>query len=124
MSKQSIEAWVSKIPKLELNQPLIILGGTAYTPNQVLSEVSRGTALGNQLQGQIEKRSFTAAIDKYALALLRLKERLGKMPSDARIAHGTSVFSPQELLKEIEAGTPVGRSFVEAEVRRVEEILQ
>jgi hypothetical protein len=123
MSKESIEAWVSKIPKLELNQPLIILGGTAYTPNQVLSEVSRGTALGNQLQEQIEKRQFTAAIDKYALALLRLRERYSKMPSDARIAHGTRVFSPQELLREIESGTPVGRSFIEAEVKRTEEVL-
>lgn len=124
MSKQTIEAWVSKIPKLERDQPLIVLGDSAYTPNQVLSEVSRGTALGNQLQQKIEAGKFSPAMDKYALALLRLRERLGKMPSDARIAHGGKVFSPQELLKEVEAGTPIGRSFIEAEVKRTEEVLK
>lgn len=124
MSKDVVTAWYSKIPPLERNQPIIVLGTSAYNPNQVLNEVSQGTPLGNRLQEQIEKRQFTAAIDKYALALLRLRERLGKMPPDARIAHGTRVFSPQELLKEIESGTAVGRSFIEDEVKRVEEVLK
>jgi hypothetical protein len=124
MSKDIVAAWYQKLPSIERNQPLIVLGNSAYTPNQVLSEVTQGTALGNQLQQTLEARRFSPTMDKYALALLRLQERLGKMPSDARISSGTRVFSPQELLKEVESGTPVGRSFIESEVKRTEEVLK
>jgi hypothetical protein len=124
MSLESVERWYSRIPAIERDQPLVLLDGFAYTPNQVLSEVRRNTPTGARLQQVIERRTFTEAIDKYGLAILRLKERLAKTPPDFKIFVGPRSFTPQELLKEIEAGTKIGRSFIEAEVTRVEEVLK
>lgn len=124
MSLQVVEQWYQKIPSIEKNQPLIISGSSVYSPNQVLDEVRKGTALGNVLQKVIETRSFTDAIDKYALAIARLKERLAKMPADTRIVWSQRSYSPQQMLKEIQDGTKVGRSMIEAEANRVEEVLK
>lgn len=124
MSRQVVETWHQKIPAIERNQPLIIFGSSAYTPNQVMDEVRKGTALGDSLQKVIETRSFTQAIDKYALAITRLKERLAKMPPDTEIVWGNRTYTPQQMLQEIQNGTKVGRSMIEAEVTRVGEVLK
>jgi hypothetical protein len=123
MSSKIVEQWFQRIPSLERNQPLITLGNTAYSPNQVLDEVTRGTPLGADLQRIIEQRRFSDVIDKYALAILRLKDRLKKMPPDSRLVVGTRAYSPSQAIEEIQGGTRVGRSLIEAEVRRVEEVL-
>ena len=68
MSRELVEQWIRRLPSIERSQPLVILGDSAYSPNQVLDEVTRGTPIGSQLQGIIEQRRFTEAIDKYALA--------------------------------------------------------
>jgi hypothetical protein len=119
-----VQQWYQKIPSIERNQPLIITGGHAYSPNQVLTEVQQGTALGQALQTVIESRSFTEALDKYALAILRWKERLSKMPKDSRFVWDDRYYTPAEMLYEIENGTPVGRKMIEAEVKNVEGVLQ
>ena len=124
MSRERIEAWHSKIPSIERGQPLIILEGTAYSTNQVLAEVTAGTALGNQLQRVIEQRQFTEVLDKYGLAVGRLKERVRNMDPGTEITVGTRTLTPEELMHEIQEGTRIGRMMIEAETRRVEEVLE
>lgn len=124
MSLQVVQQWYQTIPAIERNQPLIISGSAAYSPNQVLDEVKKGTARGAELQRVIETRSFTEAIDKYALAITRLKDRLAKMTPDTRIIWGQRSYSPQQMLQEIQNGTKVGRAMIEAEATRVEEVLK
>lgn len=123
MSTELVEQWFQRIPSIERAQPLIILGDTAHSPNQVLDEVRRGTPLGAEMQRIIEQRRFSEVMDKYALAVLRLKERLGKMPPDTSLIVGTRTYSPHQAIQEIQSGTKVGRSLIEAEVRRVGEVL-
>ena len=124
MSKEIVEAWYGKIPKIERNQLLVICEGVAYSPNAILEEVNRDSAIGLSLQKTIEERRFTDVLDKYSLGVVRLKERLNKLPPEFGIVVSGKRYSPSELLYEIENGTKVGRQFIETEITRTEEILE
>ena len=123
MSKEIVNAWYSKIPKIERDQVLVICEGVAYSPNAVIEEVRKDSAIGMTLQKIIEERRFTDVLDKYALSVIRLKERLRKLPEEFGIVVEGKRYSPKELLYEIENGTKVGRQFIETEITRTEEIL-
>lgn len=123
MSKEIVNAWYSKIPKIERDQVLVICEGVAYSPNAVIEEVRKDSAIGMTLQKIIEERRFTDVLDKYSLGVVRLKERLKKLPPEFGIVVEGKRYSPQELLYEIENGTKVGRRFIESEITRTEEIL-
>jgi len=123
MSKEIVKAWYNKIPEIERNQLLVICEGTAYSPNAVLEEVNKDSAIGLSLQKTIEERRFTDVLDKYSLGVVRLKERLKKLPPEFGIVVEGKRYSPSELLYEIENGTKVGRRFIETEITRTEEVL-
>jgi len=123
MSLEIVQRWLEKMPRIERDQPLLAIDTSAYTPNQVLDEVRRGTALGKALQAKIERRAFTDIQDKYSLAILRLKERLGRMPKDTRLVYGVRTLTPQQVINEIQQGTKLGRQLIESEITRVEEVL-
>ncbi len=123
MSRQAVEEWYSKIPTRQRASPLIILNGSAYSPNEVLTEVRANSELGQALQTVIEQRQFTPVLDKYALACTRLMTRLGSLPADTKLMEQQKSYSPSQLMQEIQNGTPVGRRVIEAEVKQVEETL-
>jgi len=54
MTLQVIRNWVSKLPPYELDMPIVMYNGVAYTPRQILEEVERGTQLGAVLQQMVE----------------------------------------------------------------------
>jgi len=124
MTVEIVEEWVNKLPRIERNQPLVIHGDRVYTPNEILAEVRAGTSLGSELQRIIEARAFTTVEEKYALAILRLKERLKKLPETYKTLIGEKIYTPSQLLEEIEKGTRVGRMLIEAEMTNLEEILK
>ena len=120
-----IREWVSRLPPQELDLPLIVLDGLAYTPRMVLAEVERGTTLGQRLQQLVEMRSFgTTMSEAYSLAKLRLKQILSRYPPDKPIVaalgvEGPIVYTPRELIEEIERGTPRGTQWIEGEINRM-----
>lgn len=124
MTLEIVEDWVNKLPRVERNQPLVIYRDRVYTPNEVLAEVRAGTSLSEELQRIIEARAFTTVEEKYALAILRLKERLKKLPETYKSLIGEKIYTPSQLLEEIEKGTRVGRMLIEAEMSNLEEILK
>jgi len=124
MTVEIVEDWVNKLPRVERNQPLVIHGDRVYTPNEILAEVRAGTSLGAELQRIIEARAFTTVEEKYALAILRLKERLMKLPETYKTLIGEKIYTPSQLLEEIEKGTRIGRMLIEAEMTNLEEILK
>jgi len=124
MTVEIVEDWVNKLPRVERNQPLVIHGDRVYTPNEILAEVRAGTSLGAELQRIIEARAFTTVEEKYALAILRLKERLKKLPETYKSIIGEKIYTPSQLLEEIEKGTRIGRMLIEAEMTNLEEILK
>ena len=124
MTVEIVEDWVNKLPRVERNQPLVIHGDRVFTPNEILAEVRAGTSLGAELQRIIEARAFTTVEEKYALAILRLKERLMKLPETYKTLIGEKIYTPSQLLEEIEKGTRIGRMLIEAEMTNLEEILK
>ena len=126
MTLQVIRNWVSKLPPYELDMPIIMLNGVAYTPRQILEEVERGTQLGAVLQRMVEMGyASLSQRDEEELAKMRLRQLLSRSTAlFARLSvTGAEVYTPQQILEEIERGTPIGRQWIEAEKSIIRRLL-
>lgn len=114
-----VQRWFDRLPSYERDLPLLMLNGVAYTPRTALREVERNTELGRRLQQMIEQRTVgTLASEEEALAKLRLEEMLRREPERplfATLILPPRTYKPSDLAKEVEAGTTVGRQWIEAE---------
>lgn len=112
--------------------PLLVLNGFAYTPRQTLDEVTRGTPIGDQLQTLIEQDRFgTAVVDEQELIKTRLRLSLQAKPQDKPlfVALPTSgvapkVFTPAQLIQEIENGTTIGKQWINNEANYMRRLLR
>ena len=124
MSKDLVTKWFNKISSTEQNLPLLVLNGMAYSPRQTLDEVNSGSPIGNQLQALIEAGKFgTAVEDATALAKARLRAKLSVKPQDKPLfaslptaGVGVKLFTPAQLLQEINSGSKVGQQWVSNEI--------
>lgn len=127
MTLAKIQRWFNSLPEAERDLPVVILSGIAYTPRMILMEVQRGTPVGQRLQMMVEAGTYgTTALEELQLAKVRLREVLLRMPNKPIIATlGTKyrVYTPQELLREIEMQTPIGMQWIQAELQHVRRIL-
>ena len=122
---ENVTEWYKGIPRIERNQPLIVHSGRIYTPEEVLAESKSGTALGRELESTIARRDFTDIVDEYAVAVERIRERVGKLPDSMRIASVSGAsYSPSDLLSQVEQGTDIGRALVDAEMSRMRDVLR
>lgn len=128
MTLQVIRNWVSKLPPYELDMPIVMYNGVAYTPRQILEEVERGTQLGAVLQQMVE--SGTPVLGQNPALSQSELEELAKMRLRQLLSHSTALFTvlsntgtgvtervytPQQILEEIERGTPIGKQWIKAE---------
>jgi len=125
MTKQVVSNWFSKLGQSEKNLPLLIYQGIVYTPQAVYDEVMRGSPLGDALQSLIEKQSFgTSAEDEQTVAKLRLTQIMRTKPDKPLFATlSGKVFTPSELLGEIENNTDIGRQWVGTEISHMRRIV-
>lgn len=125
MTKQVVSNWFSKLGQSEKNLPLLIYQGIVYTPQAVYDEVMRGSPLGDALQSLIEKQSFgTSAEDEQTVAKLRLTQIMRTKPDKPLFATlSGKVFTPSELLQEIENDTDIGRQWVGTEISHMRRIV-
>lgn len=119
MTLTLVQRWFDKLPQYEVDLPLLMVNGVAYTPRTALSEVQRNTALGQKLQAMIERRSVgTLASEEDTLARLRLQELLRRAPERplfATLVLPPRTYTPGDLLREVQQGTPVGLQWISAE---------
>ena len=128
MTLEVIRRWYNSLPPEERNLPLIIYQGVAYSPHAILLEVERGTQLGEYLQRKVESGSLgTTQEELKNLALIRLKMILSKYPPNtplvASLTYPPKVYTAEELLKQIEENTPIGKRFIEAEQKHALNLL-
>lgn len=128
MSRQLVERWFNKLSNTERDLPLLIVAGNAYTPRVALNEVKRGTILGKKLQTLIEKKSFgTNMIEERTLAKMRLRDILIREPEKPMfvIISGLAprAYTPQQLLREIDANTKIGRQWTNNEINHMRRVL-
>ena len=120
-----VERWYKSIPKIERSQPLLVHSGRIYTPEEVRMESERGTELGQELERVVATKNFTDIVDEYAVAVERLRERVSKLPEGMTIASVSGrAYTPSELISEVESGTDIGRSLVDAEMSRMRSVLR
>ena len=115
--KELVSNWFNKLPEAEKDLPLLIADGYAYTPRAAHAEVVRGSPLGDKLQRLIETGSFgTTFSDEQTIAKMRLTEIMRTKPEKPLFATlSGKVFTPSELLREIQNDTDIGRQWVENE---------
>ena len=125
MTKQVVSNWYSKLSQAEKNLPLLIYQGNVYTPQAAYDEVMRNSPLGDALQSLIEKQSFgTSAEDEQTVAKLRLTQIMRTKPDKPLFATlSGKVFTPSELLQEIENNTDIGRQWVGTEISHMRRIV-
>jgi hypothetical protein len=124
--KELVSAWFSRLPEGEKDLPLLLSDGSAYTPRVAYNEVMRGSDLGNKLQALIESGRFgTTYSDEQTIAKLRLTEIMRTKPEKPLFATlSGKVFTPSELLKEIQEGTSIGSQWVNNEVSHMKSLMQ
>jgi len=127
MTLHVVMAWYNRLPPVERDLPILILDGLAYTPNMVLAEVTRGSIVGERLQRLIEEgRLGNSRLEEEQLAKIRLKELLRRYPERPLVAvlREGRIFTPSQLIEEIERGTPVGRMLVISEIEYMKFLLR
>lgn len=110
MSKELISRWFSKLGEAEKDLPLLLSESNIYTPRTALNEVMRSSELGNKLQALIETGRFgTTAYEEEQVAKIRLRQILQAQPEKPLFATlSGKVFTPSQLLQEIESNTAIG----------------
>ena len=129
MTLAIVKRWFNRLPEAERDLPIVTVGGVAFTPRMILAEVERGTPLGRRLQAMIETGQLAASgpEDLERLAKLRLKMVLERLPERPLIAclreDHVRVYTPRQLLREVEAQTELGRAFIEAELEAMRRLI-
>jgi len=126
MSKELVARWYSKISETEKDLPLLLVDNYAYTPRMAYSEVMNGSALGAKLQSLIEMGKFgTSALDEQAIAKVRLQQILQSKPDKPMFATlSNKVYTPSELMQEIESGTQLGAQWLNNEISHMSNIVR
>jgi len=123
--KELVSNWFSKLPEGERDLPLLLSDGYAYTPRVAYNEVMRGSDLGNKLQALIESGRFgTTYLDEQTIAKMRLTEIMRTKPDKPLFATlSGKVFTPTELLQEIQNDTDIGKQWVNTEISHMHRIV-
>lgn len=119
--KEVIE-WFKKVPKVERFMPFLVYKGKVYTPSDIV-ELAKQNKLPDDLKKKVLSHQFTTILDKYIIGIERVRKVLKNLQSkgkDIQIAIGGKIYTPEQLLKEVERGTKIGRMLVEAEIDKWE----
>ena len=129
MNEEEVLNWINKLPKSELDIPLVVIDDRAYTPNEILEMVRRKVGLGRRLLtlDVSTLKRVPAEPQLHELAKIRLKKKLEEMPKKfvlARYVLGKKEkYSADELIEEIERESPIGREFIDTEKKIVRDLL-
>ena len=125
MSKDLVQKWYEHLPNQERELPLILLDGIVYTPTTAYNEVMRDSPVGIRLQALIEQGKFgTSTEDEQAIAKTRLEQWLSTQPDKPLFATlSNKVFTPSQLLEEIQSGTPIGEQWKNNEINHMRNLM-
>ena len=127
MSKELVARWFNKISATEQDLPLLLVDNYAYTPRMAYNEVMNGSVLGARLQALIEMGKFgTSSLEEQAIAKVRLQTILASKPQDKPLfaTMSNKVFTPAQLMEEINSGTQIGQQWLNVEISRMSQIVR
>jgi hypothetical protein len=125
MSKELVTSWFSKLGESEKDLPLLLVDNYAYTPRMAYTEVMNGSSLGAKLQSLIEMGKFgSSTLDEQAIAKVRLQQKLQGKPDKPLFATlSGKVFTPSQLLQEIESESQIGVQWLQNEISHMKMIV-
>lgn len=127
MSKDLIQKWYNAISNQEKDLPLILVDGIIYTPTTAYNEVMRSSPVGLKIQALIETGRFgSTSEEEQAIAKTRLEQWLKTQPPDKPLFATLSnkVFTPSQLLQEIQEGTSIGQQWSQNEISHMRRLVQ
>lgn len=126
MSKELVSRWFDRLPEMERDLPLLLSDGLAYTPRVAYNEVMRGSPVGDKIQLLIETGRFgTSAEDEQSIAKTRLEQWLKQQPDKPLFATlSNKVFTPSQLLQEIQSGSSIGNQWIQNEISHMTAIVR
>jgi len=112
----AIRRWIKKLPKAELRMPILEIEGKYLSPLDILREVEKGTRIGLLAQRMLEVSSPIEALIEERLRLF-----LKRYPPDKPLFITLGrVYTPRQILREIELKTDVGLHWIETEKKYLE----
>ena len=127
MSKDLVQKWYNAISNAEKDLPLILVDGIIYTPTTAYNEVMRSSPIGLKIQTLIETGRFgSTSEEEQAIAKTRLEQWLRTQPPDKPLFATLSnkVFTPSQLLEEIQSGTSIGEQWKNNEISHMRRLVQ
>jgi hypothetical protein len=103
-------------------------GGKAWTPNEILTQIRTcpTCSTSQALQAFLEARAFGQEANPWELAKQRLIKMIQLAPTikHVLILGRPTTITPEQMLTEITLETPLGQSFIHAELQRMHLLLQ
>lgn len=127
MSKELVQKWYNAISNAEKDLPLILVDQIIYTPTTAYNEVMRSSPVGLKIQALIETGRFgSTSEEEQAIAKTRLEQWLQTQPPDKPLFATLSnkVFTPSQLLQEIQEGTSVGQQWQNNEILHMKNLMR
>jgi len=117
MTRELVSKWFDRLAEKERDLPLLMVDSAIYTPRTAYNEVMRASPIGSKLQALIETGRFgTNTYEEEQIAKIRLRQILQTQPEKPLFATlSGKVFTPSQLLQEIESNTDVGRQWLRNE---------
>ena len=125
MTRELVSKWFDRLAEKERDLPLLMVDSAIYTPRTAYNEVMRASPIGSKLQALIETGRFgTSTYEEEQIAKIRLRQILQTQPEKPLFATlRGKVFTPSELLGEIESNTDVGRQWLSNEIEHMKRIV-
>jgi len=121
MTLARINRWYNRIPPAERGLPILMISDKVYTPNQVLSQVKKGTQLGRKMQ-QVAVEGMTPPQKLERLAKTRAIAWLKKLPSQYGLADVEGkTYSRDELVAAVREQRGIGKTLIQEEKAKIEE---
>lgn len=135
MNEEEIKRWIEKLPKSELDIPLVIVDNRAYSPNELLQLIRMREQTETELE--LKRRLMTLDIETlkripveaqlHELAKIRLKMKLERTPPKFAFARyilgAKEKYTADELIGEIQRETSVGQEFISTEKSLIRDLL-
>ena len=117
MTRELVSKWFDRLAEKERDLPLLMVDSAIYTPRTAYNEVMRASPIGSKLQALIETGRFgTSTYEEEQIAKIRLRQILQTQPEKPLFATlSGKLFTPSQLLQEIESNTEIGQQWVKNE---------
>jgi len=122
MSISKLRIWLRKMEQLgEADIPIIVIDNNFYTPREIYSHAVANDSIWNKIIRSYPNLDPETVPVELLKQRIREKYRKGKLAT-IYIMDYPYILTPEQQIREIEAGTELGRKLIAAEEKLVQEL--